>query len=124
MGFGWGGLGGYRGSGWSFTGSFVFGIVLGSAMVWVLGRVLEWVYRLQSHGNVSIHDTIGLEGSVYAQVPGSGAGKGQVRLIVGERERFFNAITDGDALETRTRIRVVDVNDDNTITVAAADAEE
>ncbi|MCZ6918680.1 MAG: hypothetical protein O7I93_18035 [Gemmatimonadetes bacterium] len=120
MGFGWGGLGGLRGAGWSVIMSTAFGITAGIGMVWLLGKLLQGVYRLQSSGNVSINSTIDLEGSVYTAIPGRGQGRGQIRLIVGDRERFYRAVTEGEPLSSRERVRVVRVNDDNSVTVTRA----
>ncbi len=120
MGFGWGGLGGLRGAGWSVIMSTAFGIAAGVGMVWLLGKLLQAVSRLQSSGNVSIASTIDLEGSVYTAIPGHGQGRGQIRLVVGERERFYRAITEGEPILSKERVRVVGVNDDNSVTVARA----
>jgi hypothetical protein len=120
MGFGWGGLGALKGAGWSLTASLTFGLAFGGGMVWLLGKLLTLVYGFQSSGNVSIYDTLELEGSVYVSVPAAGEGMGQVRLIVGDRERFYNVVSDGEPLETKARVRVTDINDDNTLTVTRA----
>ena len=119
MGFGWGGLGGLKGAGWSVTASFTFGIAAGTGMVWLLAKSLQAVYRLQASGNVSIDETLELEGSVYVAIPGDGR-RGRVRLIVNDRERFYNAVSEGEAIEPRARVRVVGVNDDNSVTVTRA----
>ncbi len=117
MGFGWGGLGGFKGAGWSATTSTLFGLVVGVGMVWLLGKLLEGVYRLQSSGTVSINSALGVEGSVYIAVPPHRSGRGRVRLVVDDRERFYNAVTDDDAIESHARVRITEVNDDNTVTV-------
>ncbi len=119
MGFGWGGLGGLKGTGWSLTASFTFGLAAGAGMVWLLAKLLRSVYRLEASGNVRIDQTLDLEGSVYIAIPGDG-GRGRVRLIVDDRERFFNAVSEDEVLEARTRVRVVRVNDDNSVTVTRA----
>ena len=118
MGFGWSGLGGFRGAGWSAGFSVLFGIAAGSGMVWLLAKLLRLVYGFQSSGTVSIRDSLGTEGQVYLQIPGQRQGRGQVRLVIGERQRYFNAVTDDELIATKSRVRVTAVNDDNTITVS------
>ena len=120
MGFGWGGVGALRGLGWEMTPSVVAGVAVGAAMVWLLGLLLKGVYDLQSSGNVPLGAALGAEGDVYAAVPAPGAGRGQVRLVVKGRHRMCNAVSESDAIPTAARIRVVRVNDDNTVTVAPA----
>ncbi len=118
MGFGWSGLGGLRGAGWSAGFSVLFGIAAGSGMVWLLAKLLKLVYGFQSSGTVSIRDSLGQEGQVYLQIPGQREGRGQVRIVIGDRQRYFNAVTDDAGIATKSRIRVTAVNDDNTITVS------
>lgn len=120
MGFGWGGLGGLLGGGWDWSTSLLAGVVGGVGMVWLLSWLLKVVYDLQSSGNIAIEQAGGAEGEVYAGVPGKGEGAGQVRVIIGERQRIYNAVSEGEALPTRTRVRVVKVNDDRTLTVMRA----
>ncbi len=119
MGFGWGGLGGVVGFDWGLPASLLLAVGFGAALVWLLGIVMKAVYDLESSGNIGAHDAAGAEGSVYAGVPARGAGRGQVRVIIGDRERIYSAVSEGDALPTGTRIRVVRANDDRTVTVAA-----
>jgi hypothetical protein len=46
-----------------------------------------------------------------------GDGRGQVRVVVDERARIYNAVSDGDAIVTSSSVRIVRANDDNTLTV-------
>jgi hypothetical protein len=117
MGFGWGGLGAYRGWGLPVAASVPVGLVVGSAMVWVLGRLLRWIAGLQSSGTVAISAALYEEGVVYTAIPASGSGRGVVRVVVDDRLRYYNAITGGDAIESQARVRVTEINADNTVTV-------
>jgi membrane protein implicated in regulation of membrane protease activity len=120
MGFGWGGLGALRGAGWSITTSLTFGLAVGGGMVWLLGKLLELMTHLQSSGNIRTEQALDREGTVYASIPAVGHGRGQVRIVIDDRERFYYAVSDDDALDTSTRVRVVRVNDDNSVTVSRA----
>ena len=117
MGFGWGGLGGLRGAGWDWTTSLFIGLAAGIGMVWLLALLLKAVHDLQSSGNISIDDAVGAEGDVYVKVPGRGGGAGQVRVVVNDRQRIYNAVTEGESIPSNARIRVVAVNDNRTLTV-------
>lgn len=120
MGFGWAGLGGYRGMGWSMPLSLVIGLGGGVGMAWMLGTAMRSMHKLQSSGNIEIADAAGCEGDVYLGVPAPGGGRGQVRVSVSGRQRIYNAVSEGEALATGTRVRVVRVNGDHTLTVARA----
>lgn len=117
MGFGWGGVGGLLGFDWSFPMSLLLGAGFGAGMVWLLGLLMKAMYDLQSSGNVRIQDTVGSEGTVYANVPAKGAGRGQVRVVVNEQARIYNAVSDGDAIVTSSNVRIVRANEDHTLTV-------
>jgi hypothetical protein len=120
MGFGWGGLGAYRGQDWSIGVSTVVALAAGAAMVWFLGLMLKAVYDMHSSGNVDIRSAVGREGDVYVTVPGGAMGRGQVRVTIDQQQRIYNAVTNGEDLPTTTRVRVTRANDDNTLTVARA----
>lgn len=111
MGFGWGGLGALRGAGWPLPLSIAFGAVAGLGMVWLLARLLRFVYGLQSSGTLPLFHALESEGTVYATVPAEESGAGEVRLVIGDRERYYRATTDGLELTRGTRVRVVAVNE-------------
>jgi membrane protein implicated in regulation of membrane protease activity len=117
MGFGWGAFAGLK-SGFSPVGVNLVGLGAGVGMVWLLAIALRAMADLQTSGNIPLTSAIGKEGDVYVTVPGT-AGRGQVRLTVDERQRFYDAVAE-ETLPTGTRVRVVKVNDDNTLMVAKA----
>ncbi len=121
MGFGWAGLGALSGLGWGLYVSIAVAMLGGSGMVWFLGKLLRFVYGLQSSGTVAMYQALESEGTVYARIPAAAAGVGRVRVVIGNRERYYKAITDGDALPRDAKIRVVDINDeDNSVKVVEA----
>ena len=121
MGFGWGGLGAFSGGGWPLSISIAFAILCGLGMVWLLGKLLRFVYGFQSSGTVAMNQALETEGTVYAQIPAGNEGMGRVRVVIGNRERYYKAITDGDVLPRDAKIRVVEINeDDNSVKVVEA----
>jgi membrane protein implicated in regulation of membrane protease activity len=120
MGFGWGGLGAYRGGGWPVATSVIFAAFCGVAMVWLLAKMLAGIYRLQSSGNVPMYHALEAEGTVYTAVPPVGSGLGRVRVIIDDREVYYRAVSEGEPIPRNERVRVVAINDDNSITVTRA----
>lgn len=120
MGFGWGGLAALKGSGWHWGAVIVTGTVCGVGMVWVLAMMLRGMADLQSSGNIPLSAAMGVEGNVYLTVPGGSGGRGQVKVTVRDHQRIYDAVTGGENLPSGTRVRVVQVNSDNTLTVARA----
>ncbi len=119
MGFGWGGVGGLLGFDWSFPMSMLTGAAFGVGLVWLLGLLMKAMYDLQSSGNIRIQDAVGAQGRVYTNVPAKGDGRGQVRVVVNQRARIYNAVSDGDAIVTNSDVRIVRVNEDHTLTVTS-----
>lgn len=122
MGFGWGGLGAYRGAAWPWQTSVLVAILSGVAMVWLLALLLKAVFDLQQSGNISLDSALGGEGEVYVSIPASGEGSGQVRLVLRDRMRIVNAKSEGEAIASSRRVRVVRVHRDNTVGVVAVEA--
>lgn len=118
MGLGWGGLFGKEVLGQSLGISILLGLATGALFVWTVVKMLTFVYRLQSSGNIPISAAMGREGIVYAQIPGRMSGLGRVKVTIADRQRIYRAVTDGDEIASQTRVRVTKVNDDNTLTVA------
>ena len=120
MGFGWAGLGGYRGADLSPGLSALVGTGTGLVFLAMSVVMLRASRKLQSSGNVSIGDLVGREAEVYSIVPAAGQGQGQIRAVVGDRQRFVYAVSEGAELPTRTRVVIVRANPDNTLTVRRA----
>lgn len=121
MGFGWGAIGAYRGSEIGVGGSLAIGTIAGVAMVWLLAWLLKGVYDLQSSGNFPVRALVGRPGEVYLTVPAAhpaNPGYGKVHVTFDNRRRIFNAVSQDGAIPTGSRVRVVRVHDDLTLTVA------
>ncbi len=118
MGFGWGGLGAMRGGDWSWPASTLVALGCGIGMMWLLAMLLRGLMAMQSSGNVSLNDAIGAEAEVYVSIPASTGAGGQVKVVINGHQRIYNAISEADALPSHTRVRIVRINEDNTVTVA------
>ncbi len=100
--------------------SVLSGLAFGTSLMWVLGLMLKAIYNLQNSGTVNPKDAIGMEAMVYANVPANGDGRGKVRVVIRDRARIYNAITEGEILPSNSRVRVTRVDSDNTLTVIKA----
>lgn len=117
MGFGWGGLAALRALEWSTLASAGAGLATGAAFVAVVVLLMRGARRLQSSGNIGVGELVGLEGEVHVAVPAAGQGAGRVRTVLGDRERFVMATSDGGAIASRTRVVIERVNGDNSVSV-------
>lgn len=120
MGFGWFGLVGLKSFDWSAAASVSAGLVGGAAMGVLVSLLMHGVRRLEVSGSLGMDKSVGLEAEVYAGVPAKGQGRGQVRVVIQTRERIVTATSDGPALPTGSRVRVVKANADNSVVVMPA----
>ncbi len=120
MGFGWGGFAALRTfANDNFAIATVVGFGCGVGVAWLLVLGLKALYALESSGNISVGDAVGLEGEVYVRVPASGEGSGRVRIVIDERQRIYNATTEGEEISRSSRVLVTRVTG-NTLTVVRA----
>ena len=82
------------------------GIGAGGVMFLAVSRVIMAMKNLESSGNITVDQTVGARGSVYAEIlPGE---SGAVTIFIDDRERRYDAVTDepaglktGDLIEVR-----------------------
>ena len=84
------------------------GIGAGGVMFLAVSRIIMAMRNLESSGNITLDQTVGAKGSVYAEIlPGE---SGAVTIFIDERERRYDAVTDEPAgLKTGDLIEVKEV---------------
>lgn len=117
MGFGWGGLVARHVMNLGFAESSLVGAFFGLAYAWFVVWVFKLVYSLESSGNLGARDAVGKQGQIVSIVPGDGSTRGRVRVIIGETQRTFFAVSTGEDLHIGARVRITAVNEDNSVTV-------
>jgi hypothetical protein len=120
MGFGLGGFAAKQGSGLSLGISMAIGFGCGLAFVAILGFLFRQARRLNSSGNIGIGALVGREADVTVRIPEGGRGKGEIRAVLGDRERRCAATTAGESIAPRTHVVVVKLNGDNSVMVRVA----
>jgi hypothetical protein len=119
-GFGWAGVGALLGIASSMPAAAGAGLAGGLLMIWLLGLLLKGAHDLQSSGTFTLDAAVGATGDVYAAIPAAGTGRGQVRLVLADRQRIVDAVSAGGPLPRSARVRVLAVNEDHTLTVTSA----
>ena len=108
LGYGWIGLAAYRFLDIGFTGAALIAVAAGVGVAWLMVYLLRSFLKLQNNTNVSINQAVGLVGEVYATVPPSGEGKGEIILVINQSQHNYFAIQESeDPIPTHTRVRVV-----------------
>ena len=84
------------------------GIGAGGVMFLAVSKIIMAMRNLESSGNITVDQTVGAKGSVYAEIlPGE---SGAVTIFIDDRERRYDAVTDEPAgLKTGDLIQVKEV---------------
>ena len=88
------------------------------AMV-ALAYTLSQLMKLQESGTVDVYDAINKEGEVYLKIPTAKNGKGMIHVEISDKLMEFEAISDGEAIPTGSRIKIKDVLNENIMLVSA-----
>jgi len=111
MGSGWMGFGALRFMGLDLTTATLIAIASGVGVAWILVSLLRALWKLQSSGNVPLDSALGQTGTVSVSVPPKGNGSGRVTVVIGKKQREFNAAQSGDEpIGSKTRVGVVGVD--------------
>lgn len=98
-------------------------LAAGSVALYLVAYLMTSLSRLQSRGNVSLSNAVGVTGKVYLRVPGGRSGEGKVHVVVQGRLVECRAITAGPEIPTGAQVRVVSVAGPNTLEVVPAGKE-
>lgn len=118
VGFGWAGVLALR-AGYSTLTAVILALGAGAATLLAMVVMLRSLRSMQHDGTLNFRNAVGQPGTVYVTVPAALSGPGQVEVTIQGRLKVVQAMTENaEALPTRSRIRVADVLDDNTLLVA------
>lgn len=116
-GFGWGGVAALE-SGLGVLVATLCALAAGSAFMLGVFGLMRALYSMRASGTVDYRNAIGAIGTVYLPIPAAMAGPGRVEILVQGRLRVVEAFTRTDrVLPNRSRVRVVDLADANTLIV-------
>lgn len=116
-GFGWGGVVAIR-QGFGFGVAILVALVTGGALMGAVVGMLRGFAALRYSGTLDYKNAIGHVGNVYVAVPGAMGGPGQIEVIVQGRSTIVGAFTRApERLSPRTRVRVIEVLDPQTVVV-------
>lgn len=116
-GFGWSGVA-CLDAGYSLLTTLLISTAVGSVFMLGVFALMRFLYGLRYSGTLDYRNAIGEIGSVYLPVPGEMSGPGKVEVLVQGRLRVVDAFNkSADSLPNRSRVKVVDVIDQNTLVV-------
>lgn len=92
------------------------GFVAGALTVWIMGRLLIGIGKLESDGTIRLERAVGTIGTVDLTIIPEGFGK--ARIVIQQRLRVYDAVSRSThPIRTGERVRVVDVMDGNVLVV-------
>jgi hypothetical protein len=106
--FGLAGVTGAR-SGFGELLSFVGAFAAGGLAVLGVAITMRAMLRLNSDRTFRLEGAVGSSGNVYLRIPRARSGTGKVHLSVQQRIMELDAVTPADAIDTGTRVLVIDV---------------
>jgi hypothetical protein len=96
--------------------------VSGFAAMFVIALLFYSITKLQSSGNLSYKNAIGMIAEVYLTIPSKDKGTGKVQVLIQERLVEVTAISRSEtSFKTGERVRVVDVFNGTTVVVESMD---
>ncbi len=88
----------------------------GVAMTWLQAKFMGMLFKLQSSGNLNVHNAVGQEGIVYVTIRAGATGQAQV-AVQGRRKIFEAVSRDKTEIKTGERVRVAEVSPGNVLVV-------
>lgn len=118
--FGWGGVL-VLGEGGSIWLALAVAVAAGFAAMFMVAYMMYWFSKLTQEGNIDMSAALLSTGEVYLTIPAGQAGVGKVHLHIGNTVRELDAVTKGDTLVTGSKIRVLDLAENNIVIVESID---
>lgn len=98
--------------------SIIVAFVSGLAAMFVLSVIFRSLMRLQSSGNIVLAKAVGMPAQVYLKIPGKGKGSGKVTVLIQERFREYDAITDEpEDIPSGSQVRITGIVSGDTLKV-------
>lgn len=96
----------------------LIGVLGGVVVAFLIALAFHFALKLQAEGNLNIKKAINHTGTVYLRIPPNRQGKGKINLTMQERYVELEAVTDdNDIILTGVSVKVIGVEDDNTVIV-------
>jgi membrane protein implicated in regulation of membrane protease activity len=111
-----------RDLGWSLLLVVPLALIVGFILMMFVWWFMKLLHSLSEKGNMDYVYAIGETGSVYLPIPPNREKAGKVEVMIQGRLTVVDAFTDDTVrIENRTKVRVLDVIDDNTLVVEAVE---
>lgn len=120
MGFGWMGLAALEQWQLGSLVSLLLAAAFGFGMMVLSATLMFYAMGMEKVGVFDVRKAVGEIGQVYLNIPAAGQGVGEVQIVVDGRQKVLKAKSTSGELKSFTRVKVVAVESDQTLTVEPA----
>jgi hypothetical protein len=99
----------------------VVALILGFVMMFIVSYIYYFLTKFVEDGTMNIMNAINQEGLVYLTIPRRREHIGKVEVVVQGTLRLLDAVTDGDAIPTGSKIIVINIVENQFLLVEKID---
>ncbi len=92
-------------------------VLIGLLMVVIFLFIFKKMMSIESRGSYDPKGAVGKVCDVYLNIPEARSGKGKVQLAIQGTIIEMDALTDGERLKNQTKVRIIELLDNNTVLV-------
>jgi membrane protein implicated in regulation of membrane protease activity len=116
LGFGWGGICFYN-TFESKTWIVIFASLTGIVFVLMFFFLVKMILKLNKDNTFHTRETLNKTADVYLAIPASKSGKGKIQISIRGAVHEIDALTEGEKIATGSKVRVVEVVDNQMVLV-------
>lgn len=117
----------FLGTSWAlivFEGTFtnnlwwiLVSVLIGVLLVAAVMALFRFFSKMEQSGTIDINNALNCKGNVYLKIPAAKKGEGKVQITIQGAVREYNALTEGEEIETGAPVVVSKVINGNTLVV-------
>lgn len=108
-------------SGKGNTITVIIALSLGFVMMYITSYIYYFLTKFVEDGTMNINNAINMDGLVYLTIPRVREGIGKVEVVVQGALRTLDAVTDGDAIPTGSKVIVISIVENHILLVERTD---
>jgi hypothetical protein len=108
-------------SGVSKVFTIIVALISGYVMMFIISYIFYFLTKFVENGTMNTKNAINKEALVYLTIPGRREGDGKVEVVVQGALRLLNAVTEGDAIPTGSKVVVINIVENQLLLVEKID---
>jgi hypothetical protein len=108
-------------SGVSKISTIIVALISGYVMMFIISYIFYFLTKFVENGTMNTKNAINKEALVYLTIPGRREGDGKVEVVVQGALRLLDAVTEGDAIPTGSKVVVINIVENQLLLVEKID---